>query len=37
MLLSTFLSDRLLVPAMVAGLVLIAVGAAMYVVHLLRG
>ena len=36
MLVSTFLSDRLVVPAGVAGLVLVAVGAAVFSVSLLR-
>jgi hypothetical protein len=35
MLVSTFLSDRLLVPAVVAGLVLVAVGVAVFFVRLL--
>ena len=35
MLVSTFLSDRLLVPAAVAGLVLVAVGFAVFFVRLL--
>ena len=34
---SAFLADRLVIPAVVAGLVLVAVGAGLFSVRLLRG